>query len=150
MTTDKKKRSKKARKSSKRKNSTSGNADSNAPESTPTPVASTRDFKQDLSEYLDGWSKRDYQGWKFNKILQTWALTNCFDKSKIDSTLFKRLCPYLLTVVGTARDRLVEDAQAVTTSETAKENEDEENNSNSDAKSIKRAIKVLKLLGTST
>jgi hypothetical protein len=36
--------------------------------------------------------------WKFNKILQTWALDNCFDKKKIDVTLFKVLMPYLLSI----------------------------------------------------
>lgn len=71
-----------------------------------------RDFTQDLKTYLCAWKKsRDSEGttpgeWKFNKILQTWALDNCFDKKKIDGPLFKELLPYIITIKGGALDRM--------------------------------------------
>jgi hypothetical protein len=41
--------------------------------------------------------------WKFNKVLQAWALSNAFDENKIDADLFKQLCPYLESVQGESR-----------------------------------------------
>ena len=68
------------------------------------------DFGNELRDYLDKWSARqhggDNEGWKFNKVVQTWALDHCFDKKKIDSKLFKSLLPYVLTVKGAALNRL--------------------------------------------
>jgi hypothetical protein len=53
--------------------------------------------------------------WKFNKILQTWALDNCFDKKKIDVSLFKALMPYLLSIKGKAVERLLLEAEEIIT-----------------------------------
>lgn len=78
-------------------------------------VDRTRDFAGDLDDYLELWEERESEGssWKFNKILQAWALDNCFNKKKVDSALFKRLIPYLLTVQGGAMDRLTSRAAAI-------------------------------------
>lgn len=65
------------------------------------------DFVQELTDYLSAWESRHVSTqWKFSKIIQTWALENCFDKRKIDSKLFKHLLPYLITVQGVAVERL--------------------------------------------
>ena len=78
-------------------------------------VDKTRDFSGDLEEYLQEWEDRNNEGaqWKFNKILQAWALDNCFSKKNIGSLLFKKLIPYVLTVQGGAMDRLVSRAAAI-------------------------------------
>jgi len=62
-----------------------------------------RDFSGDLKEYLEGWENKTTVTWKFNKVLQAWALSNTFDNSKIDAELFKQLCPYLVSVQGNSR-----------------------------------------------
>lgn len=59
-----------------------------------------RDFSGDLEEYLQGWEQKAVATWKFNKVLQAWALSNTFDESKIDTDLFDKLCPYLESVQG--------------------------------------------------
>lgn len=72
----------------------------------PPPKESTRDFSGDLETYLSSWYSRGEQGnWKFNKLIQNWALDNCFDVRKIDQDLFKQLLPYILTVQGGAIER---------------------------------------------
>ena len=62
-----------------------------------------RDFSGDLQEYLAGWEQKATVSWKFNKVLQAWALSNAFDENKIDADLFKQLCPYLESVQGESR-----------------------------------------------
>jgi hypothetical protein len=52
-------------------------------------VEKRRDFGTDLIGYISSWNYRESAPWKFNKILQTWALDNCYDKKKIDTSLFK-------------------------------------------------------------
>lgn len=68
-----------------------------------------RNFKEDVREYIDAWANRevDPSGWKFNKVLQTWMLAHVLDEAVIDKDLFKDLCPYIASVTGGARDRLV-------------------------------------------
>jgi hypothetical protein len=73
----------------------------------------SREFENDLLEYLSNWERKDTIPWKFNKVLQAWALANVFDKEKISSTAFKQLCPYLKTVQGGARTRLIEEVNKV-------------------------------------
>ena len=71
---------------------------------------SSEDFGNELRDYLAKWTARQLggndEGWKYNKVVQTWALDNCFDKKKIDSKLFKSLLPYIRTVKGAALNRL--------------------------------------------
>jgi hypothetical protein len=78
-------------------------------------VGKTRDFPGDLEQYVNEWTERNdgNNTWKFNKILQAWALDHCFDKKKIDSSLFKVILPYLLTIQGGALDRLVSKAASI-------------------------------------
>jgi hypothetical protein len=59
-----------------------------------------RDFSGDLQEYLSGWEQKATATWKFNKVLQAWALSHAFDSDKIDDDLFLQLCPYLESVQG--------------------------------------------------
>ncbi len=84
---------------------------------------------------------------KFNKVLQGWALLHAFEKSMINSTLFKQLCPYLKTVQGGARNRLLEEANKII-SEAEKQVENSEGNEISGVSEnvLKRAIKIKKLL----
>lgn len=70
--------------------------------------SSTRDFTSDLIDYLDLWTTRSDGRWKFNKVLQAWALEHCLDVSKIDDETFEQLYPYIMSVVGGARDRVKE------------------------------------------
>lgn len=71
-----------------------------------------RDFATDLNEYLEQWeedknSNSNEKKWKFNKVLQEWALQHCLQKQLVSSELFKRLTPYIATVQGKAKERLV-------------------------------------------
>lgn len=72
----------------------------------------SRDFTSDLTQYICDWNNKISGSWKFSKVLQTWALLNCFDSKKIPKSLFRALLPYLQTVQGSARERLIEIAQA--------------------------------------
>lgn len=79
-------------------------------------IEKRRDFTSDLMSYISLWSDRENSGhWKFNKILQTWALDNCFDKQKISVIVFKALMPYLLSIKGSAVDRLLLRAEEIIT-----------------------------------
>lgn len=78
-----------------------------------------RPFEQDLEIYLDNWEAH-MEGtgtWKFNKVLQTWAINNCLDKAEISTDLFKKLIPYLCTVQGGAKERLKEKIMEVAADE---------------------------------
>lgn len=74
------------------------------------PAPKGRDFSTDLKDYLKAWKKRDSgdSEWKFNKILQVWAITHCLNDKRIDDPLLNRLIPYLQSVQGSARDRMVQ------------------------------------------
>lgn len=91
-----------------------------------------RGFSGDLSEYLALW-RNDKANWKFNKVLQAWALESCFTKDLIDKNLFHDLLPYIGTVIGGARERLIERARALIDSEVAE----------SENTTIKRARKIV-------
>jgi hypothetical protein len=74
------------------------------------PTSKSRDFASDLHEYLVQWEFKEQEGsmWKFNKVLQAWAIANCTDGDKIKPKLFKKLMPYLDSVQGGTRIRLQE------------------------------------------
>jgi WKF domain len=98
------------------------------PKSEPV-VQPRRDFSTDLLGYISSWNYRETSGqWKFNKILQTWALDNCFEKQRVDAVLFKALIPYLLSIKGSAVDRLLARAEEIIT----KSCEDEDNEEDDD------------------
>jgi hypothetical protein len=101
----------------------------------------TRDFSGDLETYLEEWEQREADGaaWKFNKILQAWALDNCFYKKKVSSGLFKQLIPYLLTVQGGAMDRLVSRAAGLVSTDKADIVDDDESLVASSADAAKAA-----------
>ena len=120
-------------------------------------VQPRRDFSTDLMGYISSWNYRETSGqWKFNKILQTWALDNCYDKNRIDATLFKSLMPYLLSIKGNAVDRLIVRAEEIITQSCENDEEDEEDDDDngggerkkrkvageSSSLSLKRAIKI--------
>lgn len=80
----------------------------------PVVTAPKRDFKGDLAAYLEQWRNRSAgSDWKFNKILQSWAIQNAMNKKLVDKDLFKALCPYLATIVGVQRQRFVEAIEGV-------------------------------------
>ena len=120
-------------------------------------VQPRRDFSTDLMGYISSWNYRETSGqWKFNKILQTWALDNCYDKKRIDATLFKSLIPYLLSIKGNAVDRLIVRAEEIITQSCENDEEDEDDDDDngggeckkrkvaeeSSTLSLKRAIKI--------
>jgi hypothetical protein len=96
------------------------------------PKAKVRGFSADLAAYLTLW-RTDKKSWKFNKVLQAWALESCFSKDLIDKNLFHDLLPYIGTVMGSARERVIERAQALIDSEVAE----------SENAGVKRARKVI-------
>lgn len=73
------------------------------------PIASrSRDHQTDLKNYLEQWRNRDGgSNWKFNKVLQTWAIANALNKDEVDKELFRELCPYLHSVSGGAKERFM-------------------------------------------
>ena len=64
------------------------------------------------------------------KVLQTFALEHVWVKEKIDKSLFRKLLPYLGSIQGGARDRLLQRAQEVIDGDNQEEG------------ILKRAIKV--------
>ena len=128
-----------------------------------TTTSNSNNYKKinDLKEYLSNWENRKIIQWKFNKILQGWAISNLFNKEVIDSKVFKQLCLYLVTLQGNARVRLLEQINQIIKDaelqvEDRKEEgegggeEDGEGNNGEDGKVskkvLKRAIKLKKLL----
>jgi hypothetical protein len=114
----------------------------------------SRHFENDLLEYLSNWERKETIPWKFNKVLQAWALANVFDKEKIGSNAFKQLCPYLKTVQGGARTRLVEEVnKVISDAESQVEGGAEDGEGGNEGeregvvseKVLKRAIKLKKL-----
>lgn len=108
----------------------------------------SRDFESDLLEYLSNWERRESIPWKFNKVLQAWALSNVFDKEKISSSTFKQLSPYLKSVQGGARTRLLEEINKVISDAESQVEEGAEGAGEGgiSEKTLKRAIKLKKLL----
>ena len=114
------------------------------------PAKERRDFATDLKNYLSQWVHKDtYGGWRFNKNLQVWALEHVFDDTKIDGELFKALLPYLASIQGAAKDRLLERADKVI--EEAADDDDGTGGTDmvSDA-SLKRALKIRTKVGSKT
>ena len=72
-----------------------------------------------LMGYISSWNYREVAGgWKFNKVLQTWALDNIFDVEKIDAALYGALLPYVITIKGASVDRLLAKAEEIITTST--------------------------------
>jgi hypothetical protein len=120
------------------------------------PTKKSRDFSSDLKLYLDQWQAHQravaandqvvlqYSPWKFNKVLQAWALEHCVDKELLSLELFKQLLLYIATVRGGARDRLREKMMLI-----IEENEVQASTDDAIAAEVKRAKKVLVTLGKS-
>jgi hypothetical protein len=98
------------------------------------PKTSNRDYNSQLIEYLDGWTNRDSgNNWKFNKKLQTWALLNIYS---LDDYTFLKLMPYILSIEGNSKDRLLETVIETIKDETL----------NKDDMKVTRAKQIKKLL----
>jgi hypothetical protein len=106
----------------------------------------SRDFSNDLDIYLSKWETRHEAGanWKFNKILQAWATSNALNKTKVGSKLFKKLLPYIATIQGGARDRLIESTKTVILDSSSEILANECDDSDK-ALAVKRALKIQKL-----
>jgi hypothetical protein len=95
-----------------------------------------RDFAADLEEYIKAWTLKsgiiapadDSIKWKFNKVLQSWAIDHCLHESSISSPLFYSCIPYLQSVKGAARIRMSTLAQDII------DNKDNNNNNNNNEK----------------
>ncbi len=96
---------------------------------------SNRDYNSQLVEYLDGWMNKDTNNsaWKFNKKLQTWALLNIYS---LDDYTFLKLMPYILSIEGNSKDRLLETVIETIKDETL----------NKDEMKVTRAKQIKKLL----
>lgn len=133
-----------------------GEVDKSGDDAALPPSKRQRDFSGDLKLYLDQWQAHQhametnnktvlqYSPWKFNKVLQAWALDNCLKKDKIPLELFKQLLLYIATVRGGARERLRADMIAVIQEKDHPTNTDPEV-----AAEVKRSKKVLITLGKS-
>ena len=92
-------------------------------------------YASKLMGYISSWNYREVAGgWKFNKVLQTWALDNIFDIEKIDIALFDALVPYVVTIKGASVDRLLASAEEIITKDVKdKETSDEVNDKSIEA-----------------
>jgi hypothetical protein len=112
-------------------------------------VPKNRDFSNDLIVYLEEWENRKSgNNWKFNKVLQAWALENCLESSKIEFELFSKLVPYIETVQGSALLRLLTKCNEVVLTK-VKSDEDKTSADNEESKlsasRLKRALSIIKL-----
>ncbi|TFJ80737.1 hypothetical protein NSK_007914 [Nannochloropsis salina CCMP1776] len=64
-------------------------------------------------EYLQRWALRDRGGeWRFQTKRQVWILKHLYSQNVIDKTFFKKLVlPYISTLHGGAKDRVLTEAQ---------------------------------------
>lgn len=76
-------------------------------EAKPASDEAKRDFAGDMSAYVKVW-RNDREAWKFSKVLQNWLLDNAFKSEKIDKQLFHDCLPYIGSIMGGARTRLLE------------------------------------------
>jgi len=72
----------------------------------PGAAARHRDFSGDLEAYVTTWAN-DKASWKFNKVLQNFMLDHIFSADRIGKDLFRLLLPYIASIQGGARDRLL-------------------------------------------
>ena len=117
----------------------------NPTDGTPSKTASkSRDFSTDLLHYLSQWSHKDdvVGAWKFNKILQNWALEQCFDDSSINADLFTMLLPYLASIQGSALKRLLERAETIIENASNDESAGNDPNTAVSETALKRALKI--------
>lgn len=77
------------------------------------PKVMAEDFPSDLEKYLDLWKRRDTGVWKFQKVIQSRAIEHCLDSNAINEELFDMLLPYLQTIQGGGRLRLLDLAEQV-------------------------------------
>ncbi|KAJ2961257.1 hypothetical protein NQZ79_g3500 [Umbelopsis isabellina] len=63
-------------------------------------------------EYLRAW-KSDRSSWKFQKVRQTWLLSNLYDEIKIGDEDFAILLEYLQELKGKARQTTIEEATQI-------------------------------------
>lgn len=56
---------------------------------------------------------KDVVPWKFSKPLQNWLVKHALDRTEVSKEMFKLATPYLESVRGATRDRLLEDAREV-------------------------------------
>ena len=92
-------------------------------------------YASKLMAYISSWNYREVAGgWKFNKVLQTWAIDNIFDIEKVDIVLFDALVPYVITMKGASVDRLFANAEEIITENVKdKETSDEVNDKSIEA-----------------
>ena len=118
-------------------------AEENPNDNTPSRGAK-RDFSTDLLNYLMQWSHKDAAegAWKFNKILQNWALEQCFDEISINAELFTRLLPYLASIQGSALERLLKRAETIIENASNDESTGNDPNTAVSEAALKRALKL--------
>lgn len=96
---------------------------------------SDRNYSTELLEYIEAWKQRESgSGWKFNKVLQNWAIDNVFDKALVKKVELKPVLSYMATIQGAARERLLVKAKEII-----------ESNDDEIKKGLVRATKILHL-----
>ena len=106
-----------------------------------------RDFSSDLHDYLEEWVEREESGtWKFNKNLQTYALDHCMDVNRIDPTLFNKLVPYINSVMGVSRNRLLDHCRRKAEEYESKDDEEKDKDGDDLVSAIARANLIIKIL----
>lgn len=78
----------------------------------PSAASSKSATSAQLLSYLNTFNS-DRGAWKYSKKLQVFGLTYAFDAKIIDKPTFRALLPYLASVQGGARDRLVASVEAI-------------------------------------
>ena len=114
-------------------------------------AASGRDFSTDLEAYCTQWAQAR-ESWRFNKVLQTWALEHCMDRARISKTLFKTLLPYLASIQGGAKERLLYKVDKIIEDGFKPDEKDDEegatlHSAEAAENFLKRAVKIKTALG---
>ena len=130
-TVPKAEKQRKLKKNSKRKKKAKREAAARAP------TRSDRNYVQEMLDYVEAWERREQEsGWKFNKVLQNWAIDHVFDRKLIKKDALKPLLRYLKTVQGSARQRIVDRAREIVRTSEAED---------ADQRAVLRANRVLSL-----
>ncbi|XP_071976542.1 protein cholesin isoform X2 [Engystomops pustulosus] len=91
-------------------------------------------------DYLKSWYRKNPE-WKFQKLRQTWLLTNMYDTEKVSNKHFKRLLKYMAGLQGSARETTIQKAENY-----MKEYDQQETQDEADEPKLKRMRAVLQLL----
>ena len=75
----------------------------------PREARARADKIENISSYVAAWASRDKSStkWKFNKAKNLWLVKNARNRILVSKPMFKICLPYIASVEGGARERLV-------------------------------------------